>query len=39
MAINQEGKDTDSSLETFEGMTWLHQIQRDEWVEYLMPKF
>ena len=38
MAINQEGEDIDSFLETFEGMMQLHQIPQDEWEANLIPK-
>ena len=38
MAINQEGGDIDSFLETFEGMMQLHQIPQDEWEANLIPK-
>ena len=37
LAIYQ-GEDIDTFLETFEGMMRLHQISRDEWVPYLIPK-
>ena len=38
MAIYEEGEDIDTFLETFEGMMRLHEIPRDEWVAYLIPK-
>ena len=38
MAIYQERENIDTFLETFEGMMRLHQIPRDEWVAYLIPK-